>query len=211
MTFCILPFSAAPTLVRPGFCAQAVPYSQTPLLRLGQAPRRGAAPPARAMGRGQGRERGEGGGKQQVGRRSGSRNATCHRSSASPTKLSAEASPSLRAGQPAPPPPLAPDPREIRGSPARAARSCRGLFLRGRLPGPSGHKAGLTGGFFPLAGAGRVRGGALGGFDRRKVSSECNPGLSNGVALRGGVRGWLRLEAGFLPVGAQLWLQCVVS
>lgn len=146
MTFCIHPFSAAPTLARPGFCAQAAPHSHTPLPRLGQAPRRGAAPPARAKGRDQSRELGEGEGKQQVGRKSGSGNATCHRFSASLRKLSAEASPLLSAGQPAPPPPLALDPREIRGYPACAARSCRGLFLRGRLPGPSGHKAGLTGG-----------------------------------------------------------------
>lgn len=63
----------------------------TPLSRLGQAPGRGAATPARAMGRGRSRER-EGEGEQQVGRRSGSGDATCHRSSASPPKPSAEAS-----------------------------------------------------------------------------------------------------------------------
>lgn len=78
-------------------------------------------------------------GKQQVGRRGGSGDATCL------LRLSSQvARRGLRSGQASRRHRLLspPDPREIRGSSASAVRPCSWLFLRGRLPGPSGHKAG---------------------------------------------------------------------
>lgn len=123
--------------------------------------------------------------------------------------------PPLRAGQPAPPPPLP------AGSPGNPRLLCqRRAFLQlalppGAAPRPFRSQGRLTGGFFPLAGAGRAGGGSLGGFDRRQVSLERKPRLSNRMALGDGVWGWVSTgkRGRIMSVGgrAQLWLLCVES